>query len=254
MRLDITLKPVRVPYKTFTVPMLGTYRRVKHDWQDTPEWGTLPRAREIWGDTMPESNPAGGLPDTCRTYPTGDAFETVKLTLAWQVFWFECLRLAVYNQMPEVTLKERWAEITEHGRALTDNTAVKQGYTDYILGLNLGSVQGDMRQKPLTMGGNIVKVLYIQNGYTHVEALNLSQPPPPLVETFKKPWLVQWATQSTIIPYNGGYKVTDWGQLNWNGVGYGVPFLLVSPNGSVKIPNDWLMPIASGATYTPYNP
>jgi hypothetical protein len=94
----------------------------------------------------------------------------------------------------------------------------------------------------------------VSETYTHcvVEALNVRQSPPPLVETFEKPWLIQWATQTCIIKTDTGYKVTDWAQLNYNGAAYGVPFMLISNNGTVKIPKTWLKPIANGVTYTPY--
>jgi hypothetical protein len=222
------------------VPDTGEFVQVLHDFQ-TAHWEYKPRAETI--GYKPSINPDGAFPDTFRisSLTAGDDI-TIPLNRDWQMYWYSLLNKATYNQIPDAKLKERWAEITEHGRALTDNTAVQQGYADYILGLNVGAKP--IRQKMLTMGGNILRVLAVTSTHYEIETLDLRQP---VTDVWGKWWLINWGTQTNIYS-----KVTDWGQLNWNQIGYGVPFLVVSDTGRAKIPKALCRPIQNGVTYTPY--
>jgi len=248
--INITLK-FDQPYKYLCVPDSGAYVRVKDDWQ-MAEWEYKPRAYTIDGWKQ-DINPDGGFPATVRCYPAGGvAYETIALTREWQLLWYQMLERACYNKIPDIHLKESWRHVTEHGRALTDNFAVQQGYADYILGLNLTAKP--IRQKPLTMSGNILRVIGGDSAYYIVEALDLSGPAPGIDELWGKWWLVQWGTQSTIVKVGDGYRRTDFPQLNYGGVGYGVPFLLASQDGALRVPKAWCQPIEHGESYSPYYP
>jgi hypothetical protein len=238
--------------RRFTVPDDGyVYMQVKHDFE-TGFWENKPRAFSINGWDS-EANPQGGFPDTFPCETVGGTRERVRLTEPFQVLWFDLLRLASKNTIPNDILKERWAEITEHGRALTDFFAVQQGYRDYVLGKNLNAK--DIQQKTLTMGGNIVRIIGSNETHWYIEAIDASQPAPEAKDIINKPWLVHWGTQSTIEKLeDGGYLVTDWGQLNYGDDHYGVPFMLISPDGRLQIRKEFLKPIENGAEYSPYSP
>jgi len=124
--------------KHFMVPNDGqVYMQVKHDFE-TAIWDYMPRAYNIDG-WKPELNPQGAFPDTFPCTTTGGSRERVRLTEPFQRLWFDLLKEASNNNIPEAILVERWAEITEHGRALTDFFAVQQGYRDHILQQNLSA-------------------------------------------------------------------------------------------------------------------
>jgi len=241
----------RAPSGRFVVPNDGyVYMQVKHDFE-TDLWHHKPRAYSING-WNPENNPNGGFPDTFPMYAGGGGRDHVRLTESFQWLWFDLLRQASALTIPDSVLKERWAEITEHGRALTDSFAVQQGYRDYVLQQNMDAQ--DIQQKILTMGGNIVRIVGSDKNNWYVEAISTSQPAPNAAEIIKKPWLVHWGTQSSIQKLGSVYEVTDWGQLNYEGVQYGVPFMLLSPNGQLQIKKEFLKPIENGAEYSPYDP
>jgi hypothetical protein len=249
----IPAPPPFIPYgRRLRVPASGWFMQVKQDYE-TAQWNYQPRALAAgfgWNQTR---NPDGAFPDT---FPCTDEFgngeKRTVLTEARQRLWFEALEYACDYQIPTLTLKERWAKITEHGRALTDHTAVQNGLTDYILGLNLDA--HPIQQKILVMGGNIVKVIGSTNTRWIVEGVTDYQP----IETlWQKPWLLHWGTQSTIIKYGSAYKRTDWSWLNYGTpiMPYGVPYIVFSPSGNkIQIPKDFLKPIANGAEYAPYTP
>jgi len=246
-----SIKPEPASTKTMTVPDDGQrYMQVKHDFE-TGFWQNEPRALRIDGWDA-RDNPQGSFPDTFPCAILGGASERVRLTEPFQRLWFDLLKEASNNNIPDAILKERWAEITEHGRALTDNFAAQQGYRDYILELNLDAK--DIQQKTLTMGGNIVRVIGSSATHWYIEAINTSQPAPKAEDIINKPWLVQWGTQSTIEKTEGGYLVTDWAQLNYGVHHYGVPYMLLSPTGKLEIKKEFLKPIANGTEFSPYYP
>lgn len=231
---------------TLRVPDTGRFVQVKHDFE-TALWNYEPRALTI--GYKPDYNPSGAFPDTFRisSLTAGDDI-TIPLFRDWQAYWYHLLRLACSDVIPNDILLQRWAEITEHGRALTDGFAVQQGYADYILGINTGSKP--IRQKMLTMGGNILRVTGESSTHWYIETLDTTTAP---LEVWGKWWLIHWGTQTSIKKRaDGSWLVTDWGQLNWNGIGYGVPFLLLSDTGAAKIRKEYCKPIANGVEYSPY--
>jgi len=227
------------------------YMQVKHDFE-TAIWDYMPRAYNIDG-WKPELNPQGAFPDTFPCTTTGGSRERVRLTEPFQRLWFDLLKEASNNNIPEAILVERWAEITEHGRALTDFFAVQQGYRDHILQQNLSAK--DIQQKTLVMGGNIVRVVGSDANNWYIEAINTSEPAPEAADIINKPWLMHWGTQSTVEKLDkDGYLVLDWAQLNYGSVHYGVPYMLLSPDGTLQIKKEFLKPIANGTYFSPYNP
>lgn len=249
--LQDAVRPNLPPSTRFVVPNDGqVYMQVKHDYE-TEFWDHKPRALQIDG-WKPQINPQGEFPDTFPCTTMGGTRERVKLTEPFQRLWFDLLKEASNNTMSESELIERWAEITEHGRALTDFFAVQQGYRDYILEQNLDA--NDIQQKTLTMGGNIVHVIGSDATHWYIEAINTSETPPKAEDIINKPWLVQWGTQTTMEKLDDGYVVVDWAQLNYNSKSYGVPFMLLSPNGKLEIEKQFLKPIANGIEFSPYNP
>jgi hypothetical protein len=239
------------------VPDTGTFMQVCHDYE-TALWNFQPRAFVIgWNK---ENNPQGAYPDTC-VLPGLNPDEFYPLSFKWQRFWLEMMNRASYGLIPQAELVKRWATITSDGRALTDRHTwnwVKTGepklFIDYVQWLNLESPYGPMQQKSLTMGGNIVRVLGSSGNNYVIEAFDLSVPPPLMDNVWGQWWLIHWGTQSTITPYGSRWRITDWAWLNWEGVGYGVPFMLISRDGTNLIPKDWCRPIANGAEYSPYIP
>ena len=225
--------------------------QVRHDFE-TAFWDYKPRAYNI-GGWKPDLNPKGAFPDTFTCTTVGGTRERVPLTKPFQQLWFDLLKEASKNNIPEEELIVRWAHITEHGRALTDFFAVQQGYRDYILQRNLSAK--DIQQKTLVMGGNIVRVIGSDKNNWYIEAINTSQPAPEAADIIDKPWLVHWGTQSTIEKLGkDGYMVADWGQLNYGSEHYGVPYMVVSPNGKLEIGKEFLKPIANGTVFSPYAP
>jgi len=238
-------------YGRFVVPDDGyTYMQVKHDFE-TEVWHNKPRAYNING-WKPDNNPKGAFPDTFPMFAAGGGRDHIRLTEPLQRLWFDLLRQASGLKIPDSVLKERWAEITSHGRALTDSYAVQQGYRDYILGQNMDAQ--DIQQKLLTMGGNIVRVVGSDKNNWYVEAITAAQAPSSAAELINKPWLVHWGTQSTIVELGKVYDVIDWSQLNYDGAQYGVPFMLLSPTGQLQIKKEYLKPIGNGTQYSPYDP
>ena len=232
---------------SWQVPASGVFVRVLHDFQ-TAFWDLKPRGFAIGFD--PLDNPDGAFPDTFRlaSVTMGEDI-TIALSEPLQRLWYALLRLACHDLIPAPELLLRWAEITEHGRALTDGFAVQQGYRDFVLGVNPNAKP--IRQKMLTMGGNILKVLGETSTHYIVETIDPRAVPAP-AEVWGKPWLVHWGTQTSVVKTASGWRVTDWGQLNWAGVGYGVPFLVLSDTGMAKVRKVYCEPIANGAVFSPY--
>jgi hypothetical protein len=244
----ITSAPV-----TFTVPLIGTYKQILHDWQmPAAYWSGKPRAYTLgWNK---QDNPQGAYPDTVPMNGMKPN-DFAPLNAEWQYLWFDLMRRASSDNIPDNDLRRLWRTITSDGRALTDNHTwnwIGGGepklFADYVQGLNLKSSYGAMQQKSLTMGGNIVKVLASQGENYVIETLNVNElHPPALDQIWEKPWLVHWGTQTAL-----DYRAYDWPWLNWNGVNYGVPFLLIGKGGMNLIPKDVCMDIANGRKFTPY--
>lgn len=250
--------PAQEPRRVFTVPAIGTYALVRHDFE-TQQWSYKARALTIGYN--PRLNPDGAYPDTCYM-PGLRPTDFHPLSPAWQFFWLALMKAACYNQIPDDEMLKRWAIITSDGRALNDRHTwnwVKDGepklYADYVQSLNLNSQYGPMQIKSLTMGGNLVRIKGAAGENWLIETLDITQAPPAVGSIWDKPYLIHWGTQSTIHIYNGTqFRITDWSWLNWNGVGYGVPFPLVGLRGENLIPKAWTRPIANGAQYSPYIP
>ena len=241
----------------FKVPENGTFMQLKHDFE-TADWNFKPRAYTLGTSKL---NPYGSYPDTVPLdglKPT----DFYPLNEQYQKFWFSMMDRASNYNIPNYELIKRWATITSDGRALNDKHSynwVKDGepklFTDYIQGLNYNSQYGDMQQKSLSMGGNIIKVIGSMNDYFIIETIDITNSThPSLGDIWAKHWLVHWGTQSSIQRYGNIWKITDWSWLNWNDVSYGVPFMLIGINGQNLVKRSWCKPIQNGSTYSPYIP
>lgn len=241
----------------FKVPSSGTFMQLRHDFE-TADWDFKPRAYTLGTSKL---NPYGAYPDTVPLdgirpddfYPLNEQYQRL---------WFNMMDRASNYNIPHDDLIDKWAVITSDGRALTDKHTwnwAKAGepklFTDYIQRLNLNSEYGDMQQKSLSMGGNIVKIIGTYNDYFIIETIDITETTPPILnDIWGKHWLVHWGTQSSIRTYGDTWQITDWSWLNWNDVSYGVPFMLIGIDGKNLVKKNWCKPIQNGTSFSPYIP
>lgn len=219
--MNVTLQPAR-----WVVPEVGTFVQILHDSQ-TDEWGRESRAKRIGYNAT--KNPTGSYPDTF--YLSGmKPNDFYPLSEQWQWAWFNLLDISIDN----------WKWLTQHGIAFTDQHAVQNGFTDYVAGINLAA-QKPFQVKSLALGGNIVKVIGEDANRWHIEAFDLTQPPPVIDPA--EVWRVHVATQSTIIN-----KILPFPQAGGRDVFYFLP----SIGGVNKIDKALTRPIENGAIYNPY--
>lgn len=233
------------PVHAFTVPAVGEFLITRHDYQRA-DWNNKPRSFAL---NFKRNPPECALPETV-PLPGNKPNDFVPLSKDWQIFWFVLMNHASAGSKSSDELLAAWEDLTVQGRGFTDFHSVAYGFTDYILGKNLGIAKGPMQHKSLSCGGNIVRKIGVHSsGKYIIEALDLSKPPPDPFATIKKNWLVHWATQETVIPLPGGtWRVSRFPQL----APYGTPFLVVSLNGTNLIERAMVEPIENGATYSPY--
>lgn len=255
--------PVFTPMREFKVPAMGQFYLTRHDYQRedmryTGKYENGPVSHIIKNEMVPRSismqfkknPPECALPETVYI-PGQKPNDFVPLSARWQDFWFSLLDLASGQTFTREQLLASWEDLTKQGRAFTDFHSTAYGYTDYILKKNLGSAKGPIQHKSLSCGGNLVRRIGTHSsGKYIVEALNLSINPPDPEVAIKKPWLVHWGTQETVLKYGDHWRVADFPQLG----PYGTPFLLVSTGGTNLIESDMVLPIDNGATYSPYKP
>ena len=243
--ISVTRSQALISSHPFRAPDAGEFYIMKHDYQRA-DWNYRPRSFALNYKLNP---PECALPETVYL-PGCKPDDFVPLSREWQVFWFELLNLASAGTKTHNELLAAWEDLTAQGRAFTDFHSVAYGFTDYILGRNIGSDKGPLQHKSLSCGGNIVKKIGVHSsGKLVIEALSLSQPPPDPKEAITKNWLVHWATQETVIELpDGTWKVTRFPQL----APYGTPILVVSLNGTNLIDESMVEPIANGAAYSPY--
>jgi hypothetical protein len=191
----------------------GKYWQVKHDYQtpkDSDSWGGLPRSIVI-GHKRNYPDHARSLPEVFMLKgPSSGDF--TPLTEPLQVLWLELLDSfsGYFRSMDELLYV--WENVTAQARALTDGHSREHGFADYIIGSNLGA-------KPMAIGyyvcgGNLLKQKYRIGSRIWVEAIHTGKSLPNINELLLKPWLVQLATESTVMKRNNGtYTVTPW---HWN--------------------------------------
>mgnify|MGYP001590733052 CR=1 FL=1 len=237
--------PAPAPVHTYTVPSAGEFFITRHDYQRA-DWEYKPRSIKL---NYKKNPPECALPETVYL-PGNKPSDFVPMSREWQMFWFELLNLASQGSKTREELFAAWEDLTVQGRAFTDFHSVAYGFTDYILGRNLGGAKGPMQHKSLSCGGNIVRKIGVHSsGKYIIEALDLSKPPPDPAETLSKNWLVHWAPQETVVHLpDGTWRVSRFPQL----APYGTPFLVVSLNGTNLIERAMVESIKNGAMYSPY--
>lgn len=234
------------PLRKFTVPDDGEYFILRHDYQRA-DWNFKPRSIRL---NYKKNPPECALPETVYL-PGNKPNDFVPLSRDWQMFWFELLNLASQGTKTYAELIEAWTNLTVQSLAFTDFHSIAYGFTDYVLGKNLGSSKGPLQHKSLSCGGNIVRKIGTHtSGKYIIEALDLSETPPDPKEAIKKNWLVHWATQETVIQLpDKTWRVSRFPQL----APHGTPILVVSLNGTNLVDKSMVHAIANGATYSPYN-
>lgn len=252
------------PIRKFTVPATGSFYLTRHDYERedmryTGKYENGPITYIVKNEMVPRSismqfkknPPECALPETVYL-PGNKPNDFVPLSAPWQEFWLEVMDLASGKTLTRAELLTAWEDLTKQGRAFTDFHSVEYGYTDFILGRNLFSTKGPIQHKSLSCGGNLVKRIGVHSsGKYIIEALNLSKAPPDPAETLRKPWLIHWANQETVLRLTDGtWKVVDFPQLR----PYGTPFLVVSSTGTNLIEPSMVKPVSNGSVFSPYNP
>jgi GH25 family lysozyme M1 (1,4-beta-N-acetylmuramidase) len=246
VRFDEAVSPPQIGgsgmITTFTTPATGNYAQVVHDYEiGEPRSITL---------NYKKDPPANALPETFELLNPKEGF--FPLSDAWQLWWYSLLRVASYNLIPDEELREAWRSLTEDSRAFTDHHSRVNGFTDYVLGINLYAKK-PMMIKSLTTGGNLVKILSRSGTRFTIECLNFSKAPPPVEDVWlKKPWLYQWATSESVLKLpDKSFRVLSFPQLHsYNGT----PVPVGSFDGTQIIDRKFIKLLQNGKTYHIYNP
>jgi hypothetical protein len=171
-----------------------------------------------------------GYPETEKCL--NSAYE--RMTEPWQRFWFELLKRFDNNTLSEAALKNRWAGLTNDGKAFT-NQHGSSTHRDYINQANMDAE--DMGQENVTTCGNVVlaagePVQKMGQIYLPVKCIDRYSPPPPVDDVMDKPWFIHRAT--VCLPYkvdpkptptapNGTFRVNPFPDLDGRDVP--VPFI-----------------------------
>ena len=110
--------------------------------------------------------------------------------------------------------------------------------------------------KCLSFGGNLVKQTRHLGSHIEVEALDLLKPAPNIDSIWHKPWLVQWATQETVVWKGYGenriWKVLPFPQIRKDGQKTGTPFPFIGVGNRNRIRKERLKSVENGAEFSPY--
>lgn len=266
----------------------GTYAFVLHDWQ-LPEFEYKPRqlvngyeqkkampsTRMLWG-----RDPEGRIYDFA-TFSKEWQFwllDLIKRTLPSEIpygekeYFFDVVygRVRIVKEHPYAHLKctdgsllQTYTNLVEDHRSFTDTNAPENGKTDWVTGRNLNANTPYM-VKCLMTTGNIVKILGSKNDCYIIEALDLLKSPPPIDSILNKGWLIQWATEQTLVelpPLNGKrrWTVSRYPQLKvacrFNNLPeIGTPFGVFSKGGTNLIKKSHVRIMKPDEVYSPYVP
>jgi len=210
--------------------MNGKFSRVAHDWERS-KWNYKPRSLKERPETVPMWMKPYSAP----------------LTREWQRFYWRFLIRTSHACATGGQYHTVFGDITAERKALVFH-GITHGFTDYINGVNLEN-QNPIKQRGLLMGGSLVKRKYGDV----IEALDLSQPPPTVNWLLARPWLWGWATVIEGKTRNSDktWPVSKWPQLKPFG-GWGVPYLIIGPNGENRVLSEDLIRLENGITYSPY--
>ena len=250
-------QPAKPKAYTLRVPDTGTFMRELFD-HETAHWGYKCRSVALNYKKFP---PDCALPGTVVGYGCKPN-DFMVLNAEWQWWWFEALVKAAGKHMTSDQVKVAWKLLISDGVALTDHHAPQNGFVDVVGGQNLGDPygKGNIQIKCLGMAGNIVKTIGEAGGKVLVEALDLAKPPPPIDDAWEKPWLIQWATQSTMDTWWANwklhYKNKHFPFIRWQAADgawekSGTPYPFAGIGGQNRIMPNRLEPIANGVSYLP---
>jgi len=232
----------------FVVPDNGkVHVRTGHD-VETADWNFEPRSSKKNLDyRKPDAAPDYALPDTVRSIGNNPDF--IPLTEPMQWYWFEALVMAANGVLtfesgqPVVTggfmtlaeLKDAWKSVTRHSGGWCDFHAVEQGFTDFILGVNLDGTKGPIQLKILDSGGQMREVISETGSEVVVRAhdQNLSYD---IKETFSDHCLWNWGVQSCCRRdedgrWDGTWKYVPIPDIRQNGIKSGTPIPCYGHNG-----------------------
>lgn len=244
----VPLAPQLLNY--FMVPDDGIYWQAKHDFQ-TSFWNFLPRSHKRNKD-FKRNAPASALPETVPLKgPAKKDFTPMSEEYQW--LWFDLLVLAAGGTRTHAEMLDIWRSITEQSRALTDGLTRESlnPHRDYVLGEQLDAFK-DMGIKYLTCGGNVVEQQVRSGWDITIRAIDTRKPAPRAKDIWGDSAIVHFATESTMLELDGwnNWQVSRW---TWNRP-YGVPFPLLSADGTFIVHPDRFHPISNGKEYSWYNP
>jgi hypothetical protein len=215
--------------KNLRVPALGNFGRLYHD-------------VELYGSVRDVGQKVA-IPST-RQFMMKPDFVTVPDAWAWR--WVEMLRWAACDMIDQSQAKALWRSIIKNHTAFTDNHSPENGYRDPIT--NENPLADNIAWATLGMTGNIVKIIGTYGDYRVIEALDFTQPPPPLGEIILKPWLWQWAT---IVNLDG--TMSNFPHLEAIlETPAGLPVPIVSVGGTQWVHYSYFERVENGSLYDPY--
>lgn len=244
--------PVPTLARWFTVPDIGRFDEITHDYQNSQPNNYKPR----------KSATQTEVPETVNVRSDGN-LEFLPLNLPVAEFYLATFRIAnPFLTREEALLKYR--ELTRRSVAFTDRNAWDYGdlvgdpsknYADVLNGINLQNRVMAWKISIITGGAVLKKIA----GSTY-EAIDFTRPLPDPVQLYQEqPWKFFWATQCYMqttgrTEFLGGrwrpqYKVARFPQFA--PVGVLVP--IMGAGGRIQVLETWrIRSIENGATYSPY--
>lgn len=268
-----------------TVPNDGhRYVIIKHDYEMPPRYE--PRQKEDFGVTyaipaiVNEVRRVSPNLDYIPEKYRGRAYDYVALTEKWQFFLRDLFAWSVWNKLPygvktgtyrnwsnpemifdrytEGSLLEYYTNMIQDARSHTDSEPPEAGFCDFVTKRNMGERPYSWLTKTTT--GNLLRVIADLGSELKVEALDLAGTPPPISEVVKKPWLIHWATEQTMVKLpDKSYVVSRYPQAKvaCRFHGYpetGTPIPNTSVGGYYFIDKSRTTPVSAGTKYSPYTP
>lgn len=230
----------------FMVPSAGTYYRTLHDFE-AKHWDYKPRSITLNYKSDPPSN---ALPETVPlewNKSWGTRTDFFPLNEAWQNWLCFDLMGHAHPSYSRDELKALWKAVTGPSVAFTDRHSIKDGFCDYVNGINIGGKP--IAWKNITTGGNLLLMRQKVSGAVVFEALDIAKPPPPIESVWGKPWLVHWATEETTLALeNNRWRVSPFPQAP------GVPIPLLARGGLGSISDFRVVLMKNGTQFSPYVP
>lgn len=243
----------------FQVPATGRYSLLRHDWQCS-HFDYKSRT----AGTNPDS-PNAALPETVHLNPF-DGQDFMEMPQYLEEFQLALMAKADPT-LGRAQLLEKWRALTVNSVAFTDKHAIDTGtrffggdpsknYKDEMLGINLYNPKCIAWKVAITCAGNVVK---------HIDTLTIEAVDPknlPGVDyVWERPWLCHWAVEATNQKLDLRVMVDGALRTAWRCSPFpqmrpaGTPIVLWGVGGRTRVAEKWrLLPVANGATFSPYFP